>query len=247
MAGQTGTGGVGGSSPREFQTTIWSEVLRARDGEDTRSHEALSSLCARYWYPIYSYVRRRGYGMHDAQDLTQGFFSQLLEKDYLQKVTGSNGRFRSFLLTAVKWHLSKSREKEMAEKRGGGSFKFSLDEDLAEERFLAESPSVSSPEDNYDQQFARAVLQRALKRVREETEPNRYEALSRHLLDRGGGRSYAQTAEEMGLSETAVKSAVSRMRQRCGEYFRTEIAETTSPDELEDELRHLLSLIAGRL
>ena len=124
-----------GSHRGNFQTTIWSEVYRARDGETEEVHQALEELCRKYWYPIYSFVRRRGHSSHDAQDLTQGFFSRLLERGYLRTVDSLKGRFRSFLLTSLKWFLANEWEKANAAKRGGASCTFSLDEASAEGRY----------------------------------------------------------------------------------------------------------------
>jgi RNA polymerase sigma factor (sigma-70 family) len=235
------------SNNAEFQTTIWTQVLNARAADDTESRQALADLCRRYWYPIYSYVRRRGYAYHDAQDLTQGFFSELLGKEYLQKLENRDGRFRSFLLTSLKWFLANEWNRAQAVKRGGGSLSFSLDESDAEDRFQAELQADDSPELSYDRQFARASLQRALQRLRSESEEVRFNALSPYLLPKGGEPSYAETASALGMSETAIKSAIRRMRQRCGELFREEVGETVNAtSEIDEEIRYLLSLLAGR-
>jgi DNA-directed RNA polymerase specialized sigma24 family protein len=239
---------VGTPTPvREFQTTIWSEVLRAGRGDNTRAYEALSRLCQAYWYPIYSYVRRRGYDLHDAQDLTQGFFSNLLEKNHLESVDTAKGRFRSFLITALKWFLANEWDRAKAEKRGGNAITFSMDEGVAETRFQAEAVGTVSPENAYDRQFARAILERVMSTIKAEFDQDglgRFEKMSGHVFGQSGVGSYADTAKELGLSEGGVKSAVRRMRLRCGELFRLEITQTVAlVEEIDDEIRYLLSLL----
>jgi len=239
---------VGTPTPiREFQTTIWSEVFRAGKGDDTRAQQALSRLCQAYWYPIYSYVRRRGHQLHEAQDLTQGFFSNLLEKKHLESVDSAKGRFRSFLITALKWYLANEWDRAKAEKRGGKAITFSMDEEVAEARFQAEAVGTVSPEYAYDRQFARAILERvmsALEAECDEESQGRFEGLSKHVFGKSGVGTYAETAAALGLSEGGVKSAVRRMRLRCGELFRAEISETVAVvDEIDDEIRYLLSLL----
>lgn len=230
---------------RDFQTTIWSEVLHAGRGDDTRAHVAMSRLCQAYWYPIYSYVRRRGYPLHEAQDLTQGFFTRLLQTSQLEGVKDARGRFRSFLITSLKWYLANEWDKAQAAKRGGSAVVFSLDEESAEERFQAEAPT-DSPERAFDRQWAGTILERVLSRMRKETaekETSRFERLCDHAFGRSK-ESYADTAAAFGLSEGAIKSAVRRVRLRCGELFREEIAETVAvTEEIDDEVRYLISLI----
>lgn len=238
---------VGTPTPvREFQTTIWSEVFRAKQGDNTKAHQAMSRLCQAYWYPIYSFVRRRGHDAHAAQDLTQGFFSRLLEKQDLQSVDNAKGRFRSFLITSLKWFLANEWDRQQAEKRGGRAVTFSMDEEYAETRFQAEAPNVS-PETAYDRQFARTILERVMDRVREEMAEGgaeRFQKLSDHVFGKANGVTYAETAGELGMTEGGVKSAIRRLRLRFGELFRKEIAETVAlVDEIDDEIRYLLSLL----
>jgi DNA-directed RNA polymerase specialized sigma24 family protein len=239
---------VGTPTPvREFQTTIWSEVFRAGKGDDTRAHESLSRLCQAYWYPIYSYVRRRGYALHEAQDLTQGFFSNLLEKRHLQSVDSAKGRFRSFLITSLKWFLANEWDRAKAEKRGGNAITFSVDEEVAEARFQAEAVGTVTPENAFDRQFARTILERVMSTIKAEFDQDgqgRFEKLSSHVFGKSGVGFYADTAKELGLSEGGVKSAVRRMRLRCGELFRLEITQTVAlVEEIDDEIRYLLSLL----
>lgn len=238
-----------GVPPREqFQTTIWSEVIRAGDANDAQSAEALEKLCQNYWFPIYAYVRRRGHDAHEAQDLTQGFFSLLLEKNYLRTADHSKGKFRSFLINAVKWHLANEWDRANAKKRGGDSVVFSLDEDEAEERYQHEPPSEAEPEQAYDRQWARAILEQVMSRLRNEfandASAERFDLLVSAMMGKSDAQPYAEIARQLNLSEGAVKSAVRRMRQRLGELFRAEIAATVATvSEIDEETHYLLSLL----
>ena len=232
----------------KFQTTIWSEVVRAGDSRDLRASEALERLCSNYWYPIYAYIRRRGHDAHEAQDLTQGFFSSLLARNYLRTADSSKGKFRSFLITAVKWHLANEWDHANAGKRGGGSVTFSLDEEDAETRYRHEPRTEDEAEIAYDRQWARAILEQVLSKLQKEAvdagEGERFEKLSGSLLGKADAQPYAGIASELGISEGAVKSAVRRLRLRCGELFRAEISQTVATvEEVDSEIRYLLSLL----
>lgn len=137
------------NAPRLFPATHWSVVLAARGGDDTDSMRALETLCRAYWYPLYAYLRRQGHSPHDAQDLTQGFFARLLEKHYLDAVDRDKGRFRSFLLMALKRFLAKEWERDHAQKRGGGQVALSLDTELAERRYQGEGAEHLAPDRMY--------------------------------------------------------------------------------------------------
>lgn len=201
---------------------------------------------------VYSFIRRQGHDAHAAQDLTQGFFSGLLERDHLRTVDRDKGRFRSFLITAVKWHLTNEWDRATAEKRGGRVQTFSLDETDAENRFLHEprSDDGDSPERAFDRQWARLVFEQALGRLKEEYRADgreiAFDKLSGAMLDTRDAEPYARIGEALGLSEGGVKSAVRRMRQRCGELFREQISQTVAdPTVVDDEIRYLLSLLAA--
>lgn len=235
------------ASRARFQTTIWTQVLNARNAEDTQSRQALEDLCRRYWFPIYSYVRRRGYSAHDAQDMAQGFFAELLGKNHLQRLKNREGRFRSFLLTSLKWFLANEWDRAQARKRGGAIVHVSLDDENAERRFQTDAQPEEPPEHGFDRQFARSGLQRAMKRLCAETDPARFALLGPHLVPDGGEASYREIAQQLEMTETAVKSSVRRLRRRCGELFREEIEATVgSPAEVDEEIHYLLSLLAGR-
>lgn len=237
-----------GSRAEVFDTTHWSVVLKAGADDSPQAAEALARLCRAYWYPLYAYVRRQGYSMEDAQDLTQEFFARLLEHNYLRSADRKRGRFRTFLLTSLKHFLINEWKRANREKRGSGQRILSLDEEMAESRFTAE-PAVDQPPDAlYDHGWAAVLLERALVALRTELERSG----KRDLFDRlkvfvWGGKnalSYAAMAEQLGMTEGAVKVAVHRLRQRYGELLRAEVAQTvTTPVEVEEELQYLVAVI----
>ena len=228
--------------PGVFPTTIWSNVIFAR-GDGGAADEMLSGLCQSYWYPIYAFVRRHGHNVHDAQDLTQDFFARIIHKDYLSQADPKKGRFRSFLLTALKWHLANEWNKGLTIKRGGAATILSLDEEMAEDRFQAEGGSDESPERRYDREFARSVFERVMDALRRENKDDRFESITTHLFGKTA-QSYAQTAKQIGLSEGGVKTAVRRLRQRCADRFRFEVAKMVArPKDIEEESRYLFSLL----
>jgi RNA polymerase sigma-70 factor (ECF subfamily) len=233
-----------------FATTHWSVVLAAQDAQSPRSAEALERLCRQYWPPVYAFVRRRGHGPADAQDLTQEFFARLIEKNYLQAADAAKGKFRTLLLTAVTRFLINERERALAQKRGGGAPHFSLQTDHAEEGYRVEPADPATPETIYERRWAETVLATVLTRLRRELEaagqPERFEVLKPFLAAERQAPSGAEVAARLGLSESAVYSAVHRLRRRYGELLREEIAHTVAqPDEIEEELRHLVRVLSG--
>lgn len=229
-----------------FLTTHWSVVLSAQDPSSPRSGEALGTLCRTYWYPLYAYVRRLGRGPADAEDLTQGFFARLLEKDYLKSATREKGRFRTFLLTALKCYLSDEWDRQHAKKRGGFAPVVSIDHEQAESRFAAEPAHNLQPDVLFDRQWAVTLLQRTLSRLHEEYAASGrarlFELLQNSLTRDEAALSYAEMAARLKLTEAAVKMAAHRLRARYREILRAEIAETvSSPEEVEEEIRHLFS------
>jgi len=210
--------------------------------------EALEALCRAYWYPLYAYIRRAGQGPEDAQDLTQSFISQFLEKGTLCLADRERGRFRTFLLTALKHYLIDQDRRRTALKRGGGQILEPLENEDGEERYQFEPADLASPDMLYDRGWARAVLAQALSRLREEYASSKhgpgFEALKDYVWGERSGLSCAELGQDIGLSEEAAKKAVQRMRCRFAQMLRQQIAETVStPAELEDELRHLSSLL----
>ncbi len=241
-----------GSVHGEFRTTHWSAVLAARERSSSQADQALAELCQTYWYPLYAYVRRRGNTPPEAEDLTQGFFARLLEKNYIADLTPGVGRFRSFLLTSLKHHLANEWDRAQAGKRGGGKVIISLNDAGAEGRYQFEPRHGITPEVLYEQRWALTVLERVLARLRDEfvsTEKRElFDELKRFLSTEATDQpscTYAQIASRTGLREGTVKVAVHRLRRRYGELLREEISNTVGePAEVEDELRHLISVLS---
>ncbi|MHC1767461.1 MAG: RNA polymerase sigma factor [Verrucomicrobiia bacterium] len=238
------------SAGREFTTTHWSVVLAAGQQDLPQTVEALETLCRTYWYPLYAFVRRGGYSPHDAEDLLQGFFARFLEKHYLGDVDQAKGRFRSFLLAALKHYLANEWDKAKAVKRGGRVEFLSLEGEAAESRYYEEPVCELTPEKLYEQRWAYELLERVLERVRRECEESGqsplFEALKGFLLGEDQGVSYADVAAQQGLSEGALKKRVQRMRQRYQRLLREEIAHTVARrEDVEDEIRYLFSVVGG--
>jgi RNA polymerase sigma factor (sigma-70 family) len=239
-----------GDGPREFRTTHWSVVLEAGKSSE-QGHSALETLCRSYWYPLYVFVRRRGYDEHQAQDLTQEFFARLLADDSLEAVHPSKGRFRTFLLASLKNFLANEHRDSMRLKRGGGRELLSWDELQAEERFAVDPVAPgTSPETIFDRRWAQTLVSAALGQLQKEMEregtPQRFAVLKLFLQGDGGATSYLEAAERLGLSAPAVKSAIYRMRRRYGQLIREELAQTVgSAEEVEAEIQHLIATLAG--
>jgi RNA polymerase sigma factor (sigma-70 family) len=230
-----------------FATTHWSVVLSARDKDSPASAQALETLCRSYWYPLYAFVRRSGQSPPDAEDLTQAFFARLLEKDYLKAALQEKGRFRTFLLVALKRFLANEWDRRHAQKRGGFAQIASIDQELAESRFAAEPGHTLQPDMLFDRGWAVALLERVMARLQEEYVTSGRARLFEQLREVIGrdesGVSYAGLAARLNLSEAAIKMAVHRLRARYRAILRAEIAQTVvSPEEIEDEIRHLFSV-----
>ncbi len=234
-----------------FATTHWSVVLAAGQGDTSQSAAALEQLCRTYWYPLYCYTRRRGYTHEDAQDLTQGFLLQLLERQSLARVDASKGRFRSFLLASLNYFICDEYDRATAKKRGAGQLTLSfLDGAAADERYRREPVDDQSPDRLFERRWALALLDQVLARLEKEfreAEKNEQFLRMRSFLVGGSGEEgYAPAAAELAMSVEAFKKAVHRMRYRYYELFREEIANTVSdPAEVEDEMRYLCGVVAG--
>ncbi|MGA2616000.1 MAG: sigma-70 family RNA polymerase sigma factor [Thermoguttaceae bacterium] len=231
-----------------FTTTHWSLVLAAAGSEDAHGREALAQLCQVYWYPLYAFIRRHGHGPHDAQDLTQEFFTRLLEKDYLGDVDRSKGKFRSFLLAAMKHFLSKEWARAKTLKRGGGRTLVPLDTLGAEDRYRREPQDNATPERLFERRWALTLLDQVLTRLSEEYETTGKRAILEQLQDCLTGDShalpYADLAARLGMTEGAVRVAVHRLRRRYRGVLRDEIAQTVAaPAEIDDEIRQLFSAL----
>jgi RNA polymerase sigma-70 factor (ECF subfamily) len=233
--------------PSSFATTRWSLVLAARDRAEPGAADALASLCALYWYPLYAYVRRRGHGAEESHDLTQEFFARLLEKDFLASVDRGKGKFRAFLLASCNHFLANERDRVRAKKRGGGRPVLSLDAADAEGRYRAEPADDLTPERLFERRWALTLLQEVMGRLRDEFEAKGkgrlFERLRGFLVgEKGAG--YRRAADELGLSEGAVKVAVHRLRQRYRELLHEEIGRTVAaPEEIDEEIRALFAAL----
>jgi RNA polymerase sigma-70 factor (ECF subfamily) len=229
-----------------FKTTHWSVVVRAGQEHATDSAAALEKLCRTYWPPIYAFIRRKGHDVHAAQDLTQGFFAALLEKNQLGIADPHRGRFRNFLLGSVTHFLANEWKHAHRLKRGGLCDFVSLSDESVAEPLTTPSQDIT-PEAAFDRRWAESLVSQALARLRAEmsSDEGRFDELKLFLLGAKGQASYAATAARLGLSEAAVKSAIHRLRQRFAELVRAEVANTVATQqEVEEELRYLLSILS---
>jgi RNA polymerase sigma-70 factor (ECF subfamily) len=236
------------SEPAAFATTHWSVVLAARESDASQAAAALEKLCRTYWYPLYAYVRRKGYGAEDAQDLTQEFFARLLARNFLNVADRNKGKFRSFLLGSLEHFLAREWTRAHAQKRGGGKAVFSLDELNAENRYLLEPADELTADKIFDRRWATTLLDQAMSRLREECaaggKGDLFEKAQNYLAGEKGEASYAEIAAALNMSEGAVKVAVHRLRQRYGELVRAEIAQTVAiSEEADEELRYLFAVL----
>ena len=234
------------SGRSEFPTTRWTLVVAAGDPDRTEARSALVSLCENYWYPLYAYLRRRGYPAEQAQDLTQEFFIRVLEGRYLDRADPERGRFRSFLLSSLKFFVADEEDRNRAHKRGGGAL-VPLEFSSGEERYQREPAHDETPERIFERRWALSVLDRVVERLRNEFvqhgRPEHFERLKVFLLGQSDA-PYAALAREMNTSEGALKVAIHRLRKRYRELFRQEIADTVAdPADVESELRHLASVL----
>ena len=236
-------------SGAEFATTHWSTVLAAGESASVESSAALERLCQTYWYPLYAFVRRKGHPPEDAQDLTQAFFEQFIEKRFLKGVAAERGRFRTFLLTALTHFLANQWDRVKAAKRGGGFQLISLDSSILEDRYLADTSNEESPQQHFDRLWADAVMDRALVLLEQEHaaagKAVQFEALADFLSRPPDEGEYATVGERLGLNSHAVAVAVSRLRDRYRALIRVEIADTVdSPAEVDTELHYLIELVS---
>ena len=233
-----------------FATTHWSVVIAAGDAVSPQAELALAELCRAYWYPLYAYVRRKGYNAEDAEDLTQEFFARLLSRNYLRVADRNRGRFRSFLLGSLEHFLAREWTRAHAQKRGSGRPMLSLDHIAGESRYQLEPVDELTPDKIFNRRWATTVLDQAMCRLRNECAEHDKEDLLRLveglLSGEKGEARYAEIAASLNMSEGALKVAVHRLRQRYGELVRTEIARTvTTPEEAGEELRYLFAVLRG--
>jgi RNA polymerase sigma factor (sigma-70 family) len=243
----TAIGGNALHGPAVFTTTHWSVVLEAQ-GESPAAREALERLCRTYWRPIYGFVRRQSVPPEEAKDLTQGFFALLLERRDLNTIRQEKGRLRSYLLTSLKHFLTNERNRAMAIKRGEGQRLIPL-EDLRERELIGFDPSETLAADQiYERRWALSVLDQALARLGDEHRAagttRLFDQLQKSLTDEPDRPSPAYIAHEFGMTESAVRQASYRLRQRYRQVLREEIAHTVMlPGDIDDELRHLIAVL----
>src|SRR6478672_5300543 len=236
--------------------TRWSVVLSCADSgiESSAARDALSELCKTYWRPIFAYVCRRGYTTHDAEDLTQDFFTSLLQGPLLQRADPERGHFRSLLLKALRDFLGHATEKRGAAKRGGGLKLVSWDDWMAEApsqlSVSAQALNSWSAEQLFDLRWAATVVERALQHLREECQGNKrlrlFETLSLYLTTDREDVSYQSLAATLGITESAVKKQLHNLRRRYRWLIREEVGQTVeNPNDVEDEIRHLCATLAA--
>ena len=225
-------------------------MLAAGRNASRGAEEALEQLCRNYWYPLYAFVRRQGRDPEEAQDLTQGFFARLLQKEYISLADPARGRFRSFLLTSLKSFLAEEHRYATRLKRGGGQKVIHWDDLTAEQRYLAEPRNEAAPDTLYEERWALTLLETALTRLGEELVSAGKEQLFSELKDQLWGAeresSYTEISERLNLSVGAIKVTVHRLRQRFRALLREEVAHTVAnPEQIDDELRHLVAVVRG--
>jgi len=235
---------------RQMATTHWSVVLAAGDLQRPDAREALSKLCESYWYPVYAYARRHTSSVHVAQDVTQEFFAHLVEKNTVAAADPARGRFRAFLLTALKNFLANEWHKERAQKRGGGRAMLSLDFPSGELRFGGAAATGSTPDKLFDREWTVTLLDDVVARLQAEYAAKGNQQLFQTLkgaIAAGEERiPFAEAARVLGMTENAVHVAAHRLRKRYRELIREEIAHTVSrPDEIDDEIRWMISTLAA--
>jgi RNA polymerase sigma-70 factor (ECF subfamily) len=222
--------------------------LTAKQGDPSAAAAALEKLCRTYWYPLYAFLRRGGRNPHDAQDLTQAFFARLLQREFLGKISPQKGKFRSFLLAALKNFVCDEWDKVQAVKRGGGQAIISLDDLKAEDLYRREPDASAPAEQIFEQRWALTLLEQALGRLRHEFAAagklDEFDQLKVFLSTPTTGGAYDPVALQLGVAVETVGVKVYRLRQRYGELIRAEIAQTVAhPSEIEEELQHLFNAV----
>jgi RNA polymerase sigma factor (sigma-70 family) len=240
-----------GKSSDDFPTTRWTLVVTAGGNESQPGRDAaLDSLCRSYWHPVYAFIRRRGYPPEPAQDLTQEFFLRVLSGTFFERANPEKGRFRSFVLGAIKNFLADSSDRERAWKRGGGVTPLPFDFETGESLYLREFGHDETPERIFQRKWARAVLDRVVNNLQseflKEGKVDRFHYLKGYLTGSGEGR-YAELATRLETSEPALRSTLQRLRQRYRFLLRVEVESTVSdPADVDEELRFLVQAMSTR-
>jgi len=229
----------------QFAPTHWSVVLTAAGSDSPEAAEALARLCQDYWYPLYAFVRRKGFAPHEAQDLTQDFFARLLEKSVLKAADPARGKFRSFLLRSLQNFLNNEWDRQRAEKRGGKAFTFSLDDTTAEDRYRLAPAHDLTPEKIFERRWALTLLEKVHAQLKAECQDEgkgaQFEVLQVYLSGEPKAGKYDESAARLGLSEGTVRVAVHRLRKRLGQLLRIEVGRTVAdPRDIDEEISNLL-------
>jgi len=236
------------SNRPRFATTHWSVVLAAGKSSSPEHEHALGKLCQTYWFPLYAYLRRRGYDTHQAEDYTQGFFADILEKHDLRAADPERGKFRSFLLATLKHFLSDQRDRARAKKRAGSRKLLSLNFQEAESQYDLEPADQLSPEKLFEKSWALTVLDRTMANLRAESarrdKEDIFDHLKVYLTTDKDDIPYRDMAAELKMNEGSVRIAVHRLRKRYRQLLRDEIAQTvTTEDQIEEEIRQLFAAL----
>jgi DNA-directed RNA polymerase specialized sigma24 family protein len=233
---------------RRFATTHWSLILAAADPRSPQAASALASLCEIYWFPVYAFIRRNGASTEDARDSTQAFFARVLEKESFKGARQDRGRFRAFLLTAVRHFLANQWDAARAQKRGGGQVVLPLEFDDGERRYLLEPADGLTPEHVYERRWALTVLDTALSRVAakyKDADRRELFVALRPLLTGHEPDSYKKTARSLGMTEGALRVALHRLRRQFAGCLREVIGQTVErPEDVDEELQHLLGIVS---
>lgn len=237
-----------GDLPRSFATTHWTMIVTAGRDASPEARRAMGSLCEAYWYPVYAFIRRQCGDADEAVDLTQGFFTRLLEKRHLAGLERGRGKFRWWLLLAVKHYLANERDRARAAKRGGGRRPVSIDADDAESRYRLEPSHGVTPERIFERRWALALLERVLSNLQQEClaegKGRLFDALKESLGGGGHEGRYAQVAAELQMGEGAVRTAAHRLRRRYRELLRHEIAQTVeTAEQVDEEIQFLFEAV----
>ncbi len=232
----------------QFATTRWNMVCAVGDDNSQAASTALQELCQIYWYPLYIFVRRQGHDADAAADLTQAFFADLLERQDLRRVDPRLGKFRSFLLRALKHFLANQWDKAKAKKRGSGKSPLSLDFEAADNRYRMEPSHDQTPELIYQRQWARTLLDRVRNELRSEFvargKGHQFDRLEKFIAGKNDGETLVSAAAQLDMTEVAVKVALHRMRQRFGELLRAEIQQTVATsEEIQAEIGQLFEVL----
>jgi RNA polymerase sigma-70 factor (ECF subfamily) len=233
-----------------FATTHWTVVLAAGRRSTPQSDHALEELCRTYWFPLYAYVRRRGYAKADAEDLVQAFFARFLARNYLEGLSAERGRFRAFLLASLKHFLANEWDKSQRQKRGGGATILSLDWQTADTQFQIAATGEPSPDKAFDREWALALLAKVIERLQAECvadgKAKLFDQLKIFLAAGKSETAQAEIAKALGMEEGAVRVAVHRLRKRYRVLLREEIAQTLSePTMVDEEMRALFGAFSS--